>query len=135
MKKKIDTVCVVDDDDIYQFTVKYEIERTQLVDHIKFFSDGEQAIHFLETASDNPSQLPDIVFLDINMPIMDGWDFLEEFAQLKPKLGKKITIYMVSSSNNEKDMERARQITEVADYIIKPVTREKLTTLFKKWEA
>lgn len=130
--KKIDSVCIVDDDDIYQFTVRYEIERTQLVDHVKFFSDGEQAIHFLEKVFDQPSQLPDIVFLDINMPIMDGWGFLEEFAQLKPKLGKKITVYMVSSSNNEKDMERARQINEVTDYIIKPVTQDKLLPLFKK---
>ena len=133
--KKIGTVCIVDDDDIYQFTVKYEIEQTQLVDHIKFFSDGEQAIHFLEKVFDQPSQLPDIVFLDINMPIMDGWDFLEEFAQLKPKLGKKITVYMVSSSNNEKDIERAKQINEVTDYIIKPVTRDMLIPLFKKFVA
>jgi len=133
--KKIGTLCIVDDDDIYQFTVKYEIEQTQLVDHIKFFSDGEQAIHFLEKVFDQPSQLPDIVFLDINMPIMDGWDFLEEFAQLKPKLGKKITVYMVSSSNNEKDIERAKQINEVTDYIIKPVTRDMLIPLFKKFVA
>ena len=133
--KKIGTVCIVDDDDIYQFTVKYEIEQTQLVDHIKFFSDGEQAIHFLEKVFDQPSQLPDIVFLDINMPIMDGWGFLEEFAQLKPKLGKKITVYMVSSSNNEKDIERAKQINEVTDYIIKPVTRDMLIPLFKKFVA
>ncbi len=133
--KKIDTVCIVDDDDIYQFTVKYEIEQTQLVNNVKTFSDGEQAIHYLQQVSDDPAQIPDILFLDINMPIMDGWGFLHEFAQLGPKMGKKVTVYMVSSSNNDKDIERAKKVSEVTDYLIKPITRDKLTHLFEKFVA
>jgi CheY-like chemotaxis protein len=133
--KKINTVCIVDDDDIYQFTVKHEIERTHLVDQVKSFSDGEQAIHFLKQAAHIPALLPDILFLDINMPIMDGWDFLDEFAQLNHDLDKKITIYMVSSSNNQKDVERAKRFDEVTDYLIKPVTRDKLTLLFNEFGA
>ena len=131
--KKINTVCIVDDDDVYQFTVKYEIERTDLVGEIKSFSDGEQAIHFLKQAAHSPALLPDILFLDINMPIMDGWDFLEEFAQLNPSLDKKVIIYMVSSSINQKDVDRAKKINEVTDYIIKPINREKLTSLFNQY--
>ncbi len=133
--KKINTVCIVDDDDVYQFTVKYEIERTHLVDQIKSFSDGEQAIQFLKQVAHSPALLPDILFLDINMPIMDGWDFLEEFAQLNPSLDKKVIIYMVSSSINQKDIERAKKINEVTDYLIKPVTRDKLTLLFSEFGA
>ena len=133
--KKINSVCIVDDDDVYQFTVKYEIERTDLVGDIKSFSDGEQAIQFLKQVAHSPALLPDILFLDINMPIMDGWDFLEEFAQLNPSLDKKVTIYMVSSSINQKDIDRAKKINEVTDYLVKPVTRDKLTFLFNQFSV
>ena len=133
--KKINSVCIVDDDDVYQFTVKYEIERTDLVGEIKSFSDGEQAIQFLKQVAHSPALLPDILFLDINMPIMDGWDFLEEFAQLNPSLDKKVTIYMVSSSINQKDIDRAKKINEVTDYLVKPVTRDKLTFLFNQFSV
>jgi CheY-like chemotaxis protein len=69
------------------------------------------------------------------MPIMDGWDFLDEYAQLNHDLDKKSTIYMVSSSNNQKDVERAKRFDEVTDYLIKPVTRDKLTLLFNEFGA
>ncbi len=130
--KKIDTVCIVDDDEVYQFTVKFEIERTNLVNKILFFSDGEEAIEFFQRKSDNPDELPDVILLDINMPIMDGWDFLEEFTLLKPGIGKKITLYMVSSSVNNQDIDRAKAISEITDYLVKPITRDKLLKIFNQ---
>jgi CheY-like chemotaxis protein len=60
------------------------------------------------------------------MPIMDGWQFLEEYILLQPTLGRKIIIYIVSSSISPEDIIRARKITAVTDYIIKPITKEKL---------
>ena len=78
-------------------------------------------LEFLIDNLDNNEELPDVIFLDINMPIMDGFQFMEEYARIKPKLNKKITIYMVSSSVDPVDMERAKNITEISDYIIKPI--------------
>jgi CheY-like chemotaxis protein len=132
MKKKVDNVCVIDDDLIYQFLAKEEIEYTNMVNKIMFFSNGEKALNFIiSTLNNNETEdLPDIIFLDINMPVMDGWEFLEAYALLKPKVGKKIVIYMVSSSTDLRDLDRAKSISEVSDYIIKPVSGSQLKSIF-----
>lgn len=74
MKEKIDSVCIIDDDIIYQFLAKEEIEYTNMVDKIMFFSNGDKAIQFLTQTLDNndPALLPVLIFLDINIPVMDG---------------------------------------------------------------
>jgi CheY-like chemotaxis protein len=119
-------ICVIDDDSVYQFTITRTIQTHQLAKKILVFSDGEQAIHFLIDNIFNSENLPDIIFLDINMPIMDGWQFLEEYVTLKPNLSKKITVFMISSSVDPTDLERAKKISEVSDYIVKPITPEAL---------
>lgn len=133
MMKKLDSVCVIDDDVVYQFLAKEEIEYTNLVEKIMFFGDGEKAISFISETLDNEEieKLPDIIFLDINMSVMDGWEFLEAYTALKPRIGKNIIIYMVSSSTDMRDVDRARSISEVSDYIIKPVSSNHLATIFK----
>ncbi|PLB17916.1 MAG: Two-component response regulator [Flavobacteriaceae bacterium FS1-H7996/R] len=75
--------------------------------------------------------LPDVILLDLNMPVMDGWEFLEEFISLKPKLEKKIPIYIVSSSNDPADIMKAKSISEVTDFIIKPVTEAKFVEMIQ----
>jgi CheY-like chemotaxis protein len=130
--KKIDTICVIDDDEIYQFIIKKEIESTKLFDKIITFSNGEDAINFFQNLSENSKELPDVILLDINMPVLDGWQFLDEYALLKPRLTKKIIIYLVTSSVDERDMEHTKKINEISDYIVKPVTRQKLITMFSQ---
>ncbi len=115
-------ICIVDDDSVYQFTTTRTIETHKLAKKILIFSDGEQAIQFLIDNIFNSDDLPDIIFLDINMPVMDGWQFLEEYVTLKPNLSKKITIFMISSSVDPTDLEKAKKISEISDYIIKPIT-------------
>lgn len=133
MIKKLNSVCIIDDDIIYHFLAKEEIEFTNMVEKIMFFSNGDKAIQFLTATLGNidPAVLPDIIFLDINMPVMDGWEFLEAYAVLKPRLVKNITIYVVSSSTDIRDFDRARAISEVSDYIIKPVSGNQLEKIFK----
>src|ERR1700712_3801347 len=101
--RSINTVCVVDDDEIYVYGIKKLISLKQLCPNLIEFRNGKDAIDFL-TAPENTDQLPDVIFLDISMPVMDGWDFMENYARIKPSLGKKITVYMVSSSINEEDI-------------------------------
>ena len=76
--------------------------------------------------------LPDIILLDINMPVMDGWQFMELFALLNPTLSKKIDVYMVSSSINKADIKRAKAITDISDFIVKPLDARSLGNIFKQ---
>ena len=126
------TLTLVDDDDIFVFLTTKIIEQTNLVDLIKVFGNGLDALNFLKENKNNVDALPDIILLDLSMPIMNGWQFLEEYNKLNPTIGKKITIYICSSSISPDDITRAKTISEVSDYIIKPITKDKLIDLIKK---
>ncbi len=128
-------VCIVDDDEIYQFTVTRTIEFHKLAKKVLVFSDGELAIQFLIDNIDHYEHVPDIIFLDLNMPIMDGWQFIEEYISIKPRIGKKIIIYIVSSSVDPIDLDRAKKVSEISDYLIKPITPDKLHDIIRSLEA
>jgi len=126
-------IAVIDDDSVYQFTASRTLKATQLAHEILQFHNGKEALSFLRNGAEN-QHLPDIIFLDINMPITDGWGFLEEFHELKEKLGKDIKIYMVSSSIDPRDLNRARNIPEVTDYVEKPISMSKFSELLLRWD-
>lgn len=95
MKKKV--IWVIDDDIIYQTIINKLIEKSGLFTAHSSFMNGKEAITTLDKAlTDDDSYLPDIILLDINMPIMDGWEFMEEIKKIKPKINKKILIYIVT---------------------------------------
>jgi CheY-like chemotaxis protein len=129
--KKFDLLYVVDDDEIYQFIVKRIISESCVANEIKGFLNGKDAIETLKSAIEHPDQIPEIILLDLTMPVMDGWQFLEQYILLKPKIGKRVTIYVVSSSVNPVDVERARHIEHVSDYVVKPITKDKFMDLLK----
>lgn len=130
--RKINTVAIIDDDDIYQYSAKKNINATELANNIVSLYDGQEAIEYFSEHLEKPEELPDIVFLDLNMPITDGWQFLEQYAAIRKKIKKDITIYITSSSMNPDDLIHARNISEVSDYIIKPITLGKFKELLEK---
>jgi CheY-like chemotaxis protein len=111
---------IVDDDSIYVYGLTKLIGIKELNTRLSHFANGEEAIFALKQANKDQN-LPDVILLDINMPVMDGWEFLKEFAKIKPQSGKKIAVYMVSSSVDLNDIHRAKSISEVSDYLFKPV--------------
>lgn len=125
------SLTLVDDDEVFVFLTRKTIEQSNLVELIKIFSNGLDALNFLQENKDNPEALPEIILLDLSMPIMNGWQFLDEFTKLNPKIGKEITIYICTSSISPDDIRRANSINEVSDYIIKPVTTDKLMNILK----
>jgi two-component system chemotaxis response regulator CheY len=122
-------IAVVDDDTVYQFTASRTLKATKLTDQILQFPNGQEALEFLSTNSGNAAKLPDIIFLDINMPVTDGWMFLDEFRKLKEEFAKQMRIYMVSSSIDPRDLNRARANPEVSDYVEKPISLTKFSEL------
>jgi CheY-like chemotaxis protein len=128
----VKTLTLIDDDDIFVYLTRRTIEQTKLIELIRVFGNGLDALDFLKENINNVDALPEIILLDLSMPIMDGWQFLEEFTLLNPSIGKKITIYICSSSISPDDINRAKSINEVSDYIIKPITMDRLIDLIKE---
>ena len=122
-------VAIIDDDTIFQFIGKRFIESLESVNKTLIFSDGKDAIDYLYLNVSDTDKLPDIIFLDINMPVMNGWQFLNRYIQFKSEIEKKILIYIVSSSNNPDDFIQAKSIFEVTDYLVKPVNRDKYASI------
>ncbi|WP_026753421.1 response regulator [Sediminibacter sp. Hel_I_10] len=119
-------IYVIDDDEIHQFTMKKLLSMLGLSNHVTKFRNGEEAITFLKTQTENKKYLPDIIYLDINMPIMNGFEFLEEFSKLKSRLAKQVKIYMVSSSVDDVDIKKAIENKEIVSYLTKPIDLNEL---------
>lgn len=124
MKNKIDLVCIVDDDPTHVFITKKYIELSGFVDKILVCSNGKDAFESLQKLILNKDKLPKIIFLDLNMPIWDGWQFLDEFIQIP--ISEPITIYILTSSNNDNDYEKAKQYSLNSNYLIKPIKQSQL---------
>ncbi len=123
MPQNIESVCIIDDDNIYINLVSKIIELKGLSESILVFNNGKEALDFFQESIYNDIQVevPQVIFLDINMPIMDGWEFLNEFSKIKNEISDVIDLYVVSSSINSKDIERAKSIDVVSDYLAKPI--------------
>lgn len=127
----IKNLTLVDDDEIFVFLTTKMLQQSKLVDLIKIFENGHDALVYLKENIGDIEVLPDIILLDLSMPIMDGWQFLDEFVKINPVIGKKIIIYICSSSISPDDVIRAKSISAVSDFIIKPMTKEKLVEMLK----
>ena len=126
-------LCIVDDDDIYRFTIIQSAKFLKIEHKTSVFPNGEEAINYITENQNNVEALPNLILLDIDMPIMDGFQFLKAYQALEDKISKKIAIYMVSSSVDPEDIEKAKSYTSVIDYLSKPLKSEQLKTIIEKY--
>ena len=115
-------IWIVDDDAIYQIIANKIIQRSGMFSAISSFKNGKEAIEDLYNAVESNVNLPDIILLDINMPIMDGWEFMEEMGAIKSKLSKEIIVYIVSSSIAIEDKNKSKSYENILGYLSKPIT-------------
>lgn len=129
---KPDLTCIIDDDNLYLKIVSRIIESKDFCKDIVIFKNGKEAIdHFGQVAQQpETTRLPDVIFLDLNMPVMDGWEFLEEFLKINEEVRKRITLYVVSSSIDPRDISRAKAFDSVEDYLVKPLSIDALKKVF-----
>lgn len=123
---KIKNLWVIDDDDIFHFAVRKHLEMEKLSLNIKGFTHGEEALYALLDMQPDDENFPDMILLDINMPVMDGWEFAEEYDKKCDPTTKKVPVIMISSSVHNSDVSRVAEFSNVLSYVTKPVTREKL---------
>ena len=131
---KIELACIIDDDNIYINLIKRIIDTNKLCENLLIFNNGKESIDYFESMLENLAEdkIPEIIFLDLNMPIMDGWEFIDRFTKIKNKFRKVITLYIVSSSINPDDLNRAKLLSDVEDFLVKPVNIQELESIFTK---
>ena len=128
MKVK-DSVCIIDDDHIFIYGVKRLMEETSFCDNLMVYQNGQDALEDLKDKATQGDNLPSIIFLDLNMPMMTGWEFLDEYLQIESKDPTTSKVYIVSSSIDPKDLLRIKDYSVIRNYILKPVTSDDLQNI------
>lgn len=123
------SIWVIDDDPIYQIIMKKIILKSGFFSSIRSFQNGKEAITALKEVISKNDNFPNIILLDIEMPIMDGWGFMDEIAILKSRINTEIKIYISSSSIAIEDRERAKNNNSILGYMCKPISIDDLTKI------
>ena len=136
MKKKLNCVLLVDDNESDNFLHKRVIENAGITDFIGVALNGQEAIDFLTTKwamgqKDPAFPRPALIFLDINMPLMDGWEFLEEYHKLDEVQKGKGVIIMLTASLNSADIARTEKTLGSGCFLYKPLTLEMLSEIMQ----
>ena len=125
------SVCIIDDDKVYTFGVKKIIKSYLPNNEVLTFENGKEALEGLLELQDSGKELPDLILLDIEMPEMNGWDFLTEFDSIRSKTDKVIDIFVISSrvDKNTEELYKIEWDEKVSDFIKKPVQIQALKKL------
>ncbi|MCU0446351.1 MAG: response regulator [Microscillaceae bacterium] len=127
MEKKIN-IWIIDDNEVDNLVHSRILKLTKPTAQITNFDGAKSALQTIAEASVRP---PDIIFLDLNMPIIDGWEFLAGMQKLAEYLANLPKVYLLTSSLDPRDVKRAEEIPLINNFIVKPLTQDKLKQLFQ----
>jgi CheY-like chemotaxis protein len=133
MNNKLKCIMLVDDNHDDNFFHEREIKKNNLATIVIEKNTGLEALEYLKSKKDIANMQPDLIFLDINMPGMNGWEFLKEYNRLDKKLQSHVIIIMLTTSDNPDDEERSKTWNFVSGYITKPLTKEIMEDIIKKY--
>jgi CheY-like chemotaxis protein len=138
MKKKLNCILLIDDDEPTNFMSNMELEEANCTKHIQIADSGKKALSYLTAADPINNQInempyPELIFLDINMPAMNGWEFLDKLKELKTEKEPEIVIIMLTTSINPDDKLKAEKMPLVAGFENKPLTSEIIQSVMKKY--
>ncbi len=133
VKKAIDLVMLVDDNDTDNFISKRIIEITDFAGRVEVKNSGKSALDYLAENQERPENLPNIIFLDINMPVVDGFVFLYEFEKFRELVRTKCKVIILSSSDNKRDIDKIVNNNYVIKFITKPLTEGSLEEIRVKY--
>jgi CheY-like chemotaxis protein len=127
-ENKILIACIVDDDATFRYGFKKLALKMGVFNQLLTFSNGIEALDYLSDLRNN-NFLPDVLFVDINMPIMNGWQFMDAFRDIYSQLSKNIVTYNISSSIDIEDIKRAKSNPLITDYLLKPIDESYLAEI------
>jgi len=125
-------VCLIDDDPVYTFVVKKILKHIRQSNQLINFPNGELALNWLKSNMSESSVLPELILLDISMPVMNGFEFVESFETLPVEKKQGISIFMLSSSINENDIAKVRGYSSIKQFINKPLTANSIAGVLEK---
>jgi CheY-like chemotaxis protein len=120
---------IIDDEDIFNFLHSEVIHQIDSTSEVIEFTSGVDAIEILKKSIENKDELPNFIFLDVRMPIMNGFQFLEEIQKISKEIYSKTKLYMLSSSLDERDVNKALSFSFVKGFLPKPLTEENLQSI------
>ncbi len=126
---KVKHILLIDDNDIDNYVSNHVVKKSQITDKITIKNSAIAALEYLEEIKNNSDEFPELIFLDIKMPIMDGFGFLDQFILFQMAVEGKCSVIMLSSSSDPMDINRALQYPVVKQFMTKPLKIEMLGTL------
>lgn len=133
MNRKLNCIFLIDDDEATNYVNTILIKNADCAEEVRAVTSGHAALEYLKSVDEDGNHpQPDLIFLDINMPIMNGWEFIEEYNKLLPEQRGKVLVWMLSTSNNPVDRERAIQLGSNG-FMAKPLTTVKLMDVIKQY--
>jgi CheY-like chemotaxis protein len=133
MKKPLSCVMLVDDNHSDNFFHDREIKKNNPLTTVIFKYSGSEALEYLRSTETTKSILPDLIFLDINMPGMNGWEFLDEYHLLNKNIQSRVIVVMLTTSDNPDDEAKAKNWDFISDFITKPLTKEIMEDIVDKY--
>lgn len=131
MNHKLNSILLIDDSPSANFMHQMILDDIECSERLEFKKNGKEALDFLEDCHTEECK-PDVIFLDINMPVMDGWEFLAKYEQLRRSTQNDPVVIMLTASHNPKDMMRAKEFYGVKDYLTKPLRKDRILKILEK---
>jgi len=135
MKQKLNCILLIDDDKPTNFINEVVIKQLDCAEKIVVVQNGSQALDYLKSKDDGEHPQPDLIFLDINMPAMNGWEFLEKYTELDKKQHGKVVVIMLTTSLNKDDEMKASGIPYINGFKSKPLTPEIMQEVLEEYFA
>jgi len=135
MKQKLNCILLIDDDKPTNFINEVVIKQLDCAEKIVVVQNGSEALDYLKSKDDGEHPQPDLIFLDINMPAMNGWEFLEKYTELDKKQHGKVVVIMLTTSLNQDDEKKASGIPYINGFKSKPLTPEIMLEVLEEYFA
>jgi CheY-like chemotaxis protein len=133
MVKQLNSILLIDDDEATNYLHQLAIKKAGCTGYIHVSNNGREALDYLKEVATGKYPVPELIFLDINMPVMDGWEFLEHYNTLPPNIKAKAVLMMLTASINPDDEQRATSNPDVSGFRNKPLNADMLTEIVEAY--